>query len=70
MGKGTAKGTQAGASSASASDSVMSMMDENIIARATSQIWMRDRNTMNELGMLSDHNKMIQLPTPRDGEGM
>ena len=58
----------AGTSSASAS--VMSMMDENVIARATLLIPMRDRNTMNEWGMLSDDNKMIQLPTPRDGEGM
>ena len=48
----------------------MSLMDEDVIARATLLIPMRDRNTMNEWGMLSDDNKMIQLQTPRDGEGM
>ena len=51
--------TQAGASSAVA----------NVIESATLLIPMRDRSTMVERASLSDHYKMIQLPTPRDGEG-
>ena len=52
-------GTQAGASSAAA----------NVIECVTLLIPMHDRSTMVEMASLSDRNKMIQLPTPRDGEG-
>ena len=41
----------------------------NAIECATLLIPTYDRSTMVERASLSDHYKMIQLPTPRDGEG-
>ena len=41
----------------------------NAIESVTLLIPMRDRSTMVERASLSDLNKMILLPTPRDEEG-